>query len=162
MSSYTGLTAWLERTDFCVTHERGNQFKQMNTSSFNIQTGNKLTWNARPILFEVRHALEELIDSGETSIIDLRSIPLAPGEEESIIETLGHGEVHARLEALGPSEIIETRYAGVWLVTHYNDEEEIVSRFIEITPLPEILKSQDEDMSNALIGLTHELGTQDT
>ena len=92
--------------------------KQMNTSPFNIQTGNELTWNARPLLFEVRHALEELIDSGETSIIDLRSIPLAPGEEETIIETLGQGEVHARLDALGPSEIIETRYAGVWLVTH--------------------------------------------
>ena len=136
--------------------------KQMNTSPFNIQTGNELTWNARPLLFEVRHALEELIDSGETSIIDLRSIPLAPGEEESIIETLGQGEVHARLDALGPSEIIETRYAGVWLVTHYNDEEEVVSRFIEITAIPEILKSQDEDMSNALIELAHELGTQDT
>ena len=134
----------------------------MNTSPFNIQTGNELTWNARPLLFEVRHALEELIDSGETSIIDHRSIPLAPGEEETIIETLGQGEVHARLDALGPSEIIETRYAGVWLVTHYNDEEEVVSRFIEITAIPEILKSQDEDMSSALVGLAHELGTQDT
>ena len=70
--------------------------------------------------------------------------------------------MHARLDALGPSEIIETRYAGVWLVTHYNDEEEVVSRFIEITAIPEILKSQDEDMSNALIELAHELGTQDT
>lgn len=135
--------------------------KQINTSQFNIQAGNEFTWNARPILFEVRHALEELIDSGETSIIDLRSIPLAPGEEETIIKTLGQGEVHARLDALGPSEIIETRYAGVWLITHYNDENDIVSRFIEITAMPEILKSQDEDMSDALIELAHELGTQD-
>lgn len=147
------------RGDF---HKRGYHLKQMNTSQFNIQAGNELTWNARPILFEVRHALEELIDSGETSIIDLRSIPLAPGEEETIIKTLGKGEVHARLDALGPSEVIETRFAGVWLVTHFNDEEEIVSRFIEITTIPEILKSQDEDMSNALIELAHELGTQDT
>jgi len=134
----------------------------MNTSPFNIQAGNELTWNARPILFEVRHALEELLDNGENSIIDLRSIPLAPGEEETIIKTLGQGEVHARLDALGPSEIIETRFAGVWLITHYNDEEEIVSRFIEITAIPKILKSQDEDMSNALIELAHELGKQDT
>ena len=136
--------------------------KQMNTSPFNIHTGNELTWNARPILFEVRHALEELLDSGETSIIDLRSIPLAPGEEETILDTLGQGEVHARLDVLGCSEIHETRYAGVWLVTHYNDDEAIVSRFIEITTIPDILKSQTEDMSNALIELAHELGTQDT
>ena len=136
--------------------------KQMNTSPFNIQTGDELTWNARPILFEVRHALEELLDSGETSIIDLRSIPLAPGEEETILKTLGQGEVHARLDVLGLSEIYETRYAGVWLVTHYNDDESIVSRFIEITTIPDILKSQTEDVSNALIELASALGTQET
>ncbi len=139
----------------------------MNTSPFNIHTGTELTWNVRPLLFEVRHALEELLDSGETSIIDLRSIPLAPGEEETILKTLGQGEVHARLSALGPSEIYETRYAGVWLITHYNEDEAIVSRFIEITKIPDILKSQQEDMSSALTELTQalesqELGTQDT
>ena len=134
----------------------------MSTSTFNIQTSNELTWNARPILFEVMHALEELLDSGATSIIDLRSIPLAPGEEDTIIETLGRGEVHARLDALGQSEIYETRYAGVWLVTHYNEAEAIVSRFIEITRLPDILNSQNEDMSNSLNDLTQELGRQET
>lgn len=135
---------------------------QMNTSTFNIQTGNELTWNARPILFEIRHALEELLASGATRIIDLRSIPLAPGEEETIIDTLGQGEVHARLSALGPSEIYESRYAGVWLITHYNEDQAVVSRFIEITTLPDILRSQREDMSNALNELIKELGTQDT
>lgn len=135
---------------------------QMNTSTFNIQISNELTWNARPILFEIRHALEELLASGATSIIDLRSIPLAPGEEETIIDTLGQGEVHASLNALGPSEIYESRYAGVWLITHYNEDQAVVSRFIEITTLPDILRSQREDMSNALNELIKELGTQDT
>lgn len=133
----------------------------MNTS-FNIQASNELTCNVRPLLSEVRHALEALLDSGVTHIIDLRSIPLAPGEEETIIETLGQGEVHARLNALGPSEIYETRYAGVWLITHYNESEAIVSRFIEITRLPDILHSQHEDMTSALTVLTQELNTQDT
>lgn len=134
----------------------------MSTSAFNIQTSNELTRNVRPILFEVRHALDALLDKGETSIIDLRSIPLAPGEEETILKALGQGEVHARLNALGPSEIYETRYAGVWLITHYNEDEAMVSRFIEITRLPDILKSQTEDMSKALTELTQALGTQDT
>ena len=78
----------------------------MNTS-FNIQTSNELTWNVRPLLNEVRYALKALLESGATHIIDLRSIPLAPGEEETIIKTLGQGEVHARLNPHGLSEIYE-------------------------------------------------------
>lgn len=127
------------------------------TPQFNIQIGNELTWNVQPILHEIRHALHKLIDSGNNSIIDLRSIPLAPGEEDTIINTLGCGEVHARLNALGPSEIIETRFAGVWLITHYNEDNSIIGRFIEITALPDILKSQPEDMAFALAQLESEL-----
>jgi len=97
---------------------------------FNIQIGNEPTLNVQPILHQVRHALDKLLLAGEPGIIDLRSIPLAPGEEQNIIDALGQGEVHARLTALGPSEIYETQYAGVWLVTHYNEEDVIVSRFI--------------------------------
>ena len=104
----------------------------------------------------------DLLESGNTSIIDLRSIPLAPGEEETIINALGQGEVHARLDALGRSDIYETVYSGVWLVTHYNENETVVGRFIEVTELPDILKSQREDMSDALKELTQELETKDT
>lgn len=130
-------------------------------TQFNIHAGAELTWNVRPILHEIRHALKKFLESGETSIIDLRSIPLAPGEEDSILKTLGHGEVQARLDALGPSEIYETAYAGVWLVTHYNEDQNIVSRFIEITSLPEVLKSQHEDVKDALDGLAAELETDE-
>ena len=103
---------------------------QVGLSQFNIQLGSEFTWNVQPILHEIRHALEELLESGNTSIIDLRSIPLAPGEEETIINALGQGEINVHLNALGPSDIYETRYAGVWLITHYNENESVVSRFI--------------------------------
>lgn len=116
------------------------------TSPFNIQIGNELTWNVMPLLHEVKHALNKLLENGETTTIDLRSIPLAPGEEEKILNTLGVGEVQAKLNALGPSEINETYYAGVWVVTHYNDENDIIGRFIEVTRIPDILCSQQEDM----------------
>jgi hydrogenase-1 operon protein HyaF len=135
---------------------------QTNVPQFNIHVGNELTWNVKPILHEIRHALQKLLKSGETSIIDLRSIPLAPGEEETIIETLGHGEVHARLDVLGPSEIYETQFAGVWLVTHYNENDSIVSRFIEVTEIPDVLRSQREDVGYALDKLVTELGTEET
>ena len=132
--------------------------KQANVPQFNIHVGTELTWNVKPILHEIRHALEKLLNDGETSTIDLRSIPLAPGEEETIIETLGHGEVHARLDVLGSSEIYETQFAGVWLVTHYNENDSIVSRFIEVTEMPDVLKSQREDISKSLDELVTRLG----
>ena len=131
-------------------------------TQFNIQMGDELTLNVQPLLHEIRHALAALLESGKTSIIDLRSIPLAPGEEEAIIEALGQGEIHARLEALGASEIYETRYAGVWLITHFNEDQAVVSRFIEITQLPDILMSQREDMSSSLEALQEELQKQAT
>ncbi len=125
--------------------------------TFNIQVADELTQNVKPLLHEIKHALDNLIETGQTSIIDLRSIPLAPGEEDRILDTLGRGEVLAELSALGLSEVIETQYAGVWLVTHYNDENHIISRFIEVTTIPEILCSQTEDIMAAYSSLTLDL-----
>ena len=116
---------------------------------FNIQIDDELTWNVMPLLHEVKHALNNLIKNNKSSIIDLRCIPLAPGEEDKILNILGQGEVKAQLNALGPSEIIETQYTGVWIVTHYNDDNEIIGRFIEITTMPDILRSQTEDVIEA-------------
>ena len=124
---------------------------------FNIQVGDELTQNVKPLLHEIKHALDNLIETGQTSIIDLRSIPLAPGEEDKILSTLGQGEVLAKLNALGLSEVIETQYAGVWLVTHYNDDNNIISRFIEVTTMPEILCSQTEDIMKAYSSLSLDL-----
>lgn len=126
-------------------------------AQFNIQIGDDLTWNVMPLLHEVKHALNNLIRNGKTTIIDLRSIPLAPGEEDKILNTLGYGEIYAHLNALGPSEIVETQYTGVWVVTHYNDEKDIISRFIEITKIPDILCSQTEDVISAYELLTTRL-----
>jgi hydrogenase-1 operon protein HyaF len=127
------------------------------TAQFNIQLGDELTQNVKPLLHEVKHALDNLIETGKTTIIDLRSIPLAPGEEDKILAALGCGEVEAKLKTLGLSEIIETQYAGVWVVTHYNDEGHIISRFIEVTTMPEILCSQTEDIMAAYSRLTIDL-----
>jgi hydrogenase-1 operon protein HyaF len=127
------------------------------TVQFNIQSSDEPTRNILPLLHEVKHALHNLINIDEPTIIDLRSIPLAPGEEDKILCTLGRGEIQAHLEALGPSEIIETAYAGVWIVTHYNNENEVISRFIEISKIPDILASQSEDITTAYKRLTSDL-----
>ena len=124
---------------------------------FNIHIGDALTHNVKPLLHEIKHALDNLIETGKTTIIDLHSLPLAPGEEEKILNTLGQGEVQAQLNALGLSDVSETQYAGVWIITHYNDEQQIISRFIEVTTMPEILCSQTEDIMDAYSRLTLDL-----
>ncbi len=106
--------------------------------------------NIRALLVEIAARLEKLMDIGETGMIDLKSLPFAPGEYEQLRQTLGQGEVSIRIEAIGPSEINETRYPGVWWVTHYNVEGDIVADMIEIARLPEIIKSQPEDIRTGL------------
>jgi hydrogenase-1 operon protein HyaF len=122
--------------------------------------GDALTHNVKPLLNEIRHALEKLLATGETSAIDLRSIPLAPGEEEQIEAALGAGEINAELDAMGPSEIRETGYPGVWLVTHFNADRQLMGKFIEITRIPDLLKSQDEDIAGGLQRLAGQFGQQ--
>jgi len=120
------------------------------------------TGNLVPLLHEIRHALTRWLEQGEEHVIDLRSIPLAPGEEDSLLEQLGEGEVNARLSISGPSNIIETRYPGVWLITHYNENDSIIGRFIEVCEVPGILKSQAEDSRAGLERLENDLSNAET
>jgi hydrogenase-1 operon protein HyaF len=105
----------------------------------------------------VRHALERLLESGEPTTIDLGSIPLAPGEFDKIDGALGTGEVKVVLEAMGPSQIYETQFSGVWRITHFNATDEIVGRYIEVTRIPEILLAQEADVRVGLDLLTRRL-----
>jgi hydrogenase-1 operon protein HyaF len=119
------------------------------------------TLNVVPLLHEVRHALERLIESGEPTTIDLGAIPLAPGEFEKIDAALGTGEVKVVLEAMGPSQIYETQFSGVWRITHYNASNEVVGRFIEVTRIPEILLAQETDVRAGLDLLSRKLSGDD-
>lgn len=139
----------LEQTGECETNKCG------------AENGNVFRGNVQPLLHEIRHALRCWLESGEQTMIDLRGIPMAPGEEDEIITLLGRGEVAAHLSALGSSEISETRYAGVWLVTHRNVDDEITGRYIEITDMPAILKAQQQDMEESLERLSKDLAADE-
>ena len=115
------------------------------------------TGNVEPLLHEIRHALKRLADGEDGTVIDLKSLPMAPGEEERIESALGEGEVRAELQALGPTVVQETAYPGVWLVTHRNAENEVVARFIEVTRMPDILMAQPEDIARGIDKLESEL-----
>jgi hydrogenase-1 operon protein HyaF len=109
--------------------------------------------NISALLAEIATQLEKFIATGESAEIDLKSLPLGPLEYEQLRLTLGQGEVAANLEAIGPSEIIETKFPGVWWVTHYNVEGDIVADLIEIARIPSLLQSQPDDMQAGLARL---------
>lgn len=98
------------------------------------------------IASEIARHLDVFLDSGEGASIDLRSLPLAPGDYQALKALLGEGEVSARLDALGPSEVRETAVPGVWWLVHRNAADEVMADLIEITDCPDILRTQKEDL----------------
>lgn len=113
--------------------------------------------NALPLLHEIRHALQRLIDRGEPTAIDLRALPFGPGDEAALLATLGRGEVDVSLEALGTSCIWETGFPGVWVVDHQDLEGRRIALSIEVTRIPEVLLSQPGDLATALTRLDETL-----
>ena len=113
--------------------------------------------NIRALLAEIASRLEQLDRNNETGMIALNSLPFAPGEYEQLCRTLGQGEVSVRIDAIGESKVFETQYPGVWWVTHYNVEGDIVADMLEITTIPDIIKSQPEDVHAGLARLQAQL-----
>jgi hydrogenase-1 operon protein HyaF len=120
------------------------------------------THNVLPLLHQLRHALAALIERDETTTIDLGALPLSPDDEQQIEAALGHGEITIQLDALGPSEIRETAFAGVWLVTHYNGDGDIMARFIEVTRVPAIVGADAHDIRQGLARLAGQLADDET
>jgi hydrogenase-1 operon protein HyaF len=108
---------------------------------------------APALLREIEALLAELVASGHSSRIDLRSLPLLPGDDARLAAMLGDGEVDAALEVTGGTRVRETGVAGVWWVTHANADGETVAEFIEVTLVPEILKTHPQDVRFGLMQL---------
>lgn len=114
---------------------------QLKAAVANLPTGNAL-----PILSEIRDALRRLIEGDEGSVIDLGAIPFTGGDEKVLQEVLGTGEVKAVLNAMGESHVEETAIPGVWRIDHYDPHGAPLSRFIEVTRVPDILRTHREDL----------------
>ena len=113
--------------------------------------------NAVPLLHEIEVLLSDLLETGKSASIDLRSLPMLPGDYEKLREALGDGEVSATVDAMGPTRVRETAVHGVWWVTHYNSDETVVAEFIEVTYVPEILRTHPADARLGLDGLRSRL-----
>ncbi len=99
---------------------------------------------------EVESMLARLADIGACGSIDLRGLPMAPGDRDVLRRIFAEGEVSAVIHALGSTQVYETIVRGVWWVTHHNEDGKVAAEFIEITHMPEILKTPPDDVADGL------------
>ena len=104
---------------------------------------------AEAVLGEIAARLWALAETGEESVIDLRSLPLTPADRRELEERLGHGEVCAGLDIGGLSEVWECGYAGVWWVRHLDEDGVPRAERLEIAPVPAILVTHQDDITAA-------------
>ncbi len=109
-----------------------------------------LTGNAPPLLHEVVELTRRLLDTGETSTIDLSALPLTPADLEWLQDMLGAGEISITLQANGESTLNETACSGVWWVTHHNENGVVTAQFIEVAFVPELVKAHPQDIQIGL------------
>ena len=107
-----------------------------------------LTGNARPLLRELLEAAGRLLETGETSAIDLSALPLTPADLDWLREKLGAGEISVTLQAIGESTLNETACPGVWWVTHHNEQGAVTSQFLEVAFVPELVKADPHDVES--------------
>jgi len=112
----------------------------------------ELSGNAPALLREIAEMVRRLLSEGETSAIDLQALPLTPADLEWLREQLGEGEITVTLNADGESSLDETACPGVWWVAHRNPKGAVVSEFLEVAFVPELVKAHQDDV---VIGLEH-------
>jgi hydrogenase-1 operon protein HyaF len=112
----------------------------------NPDAGAGLTDNAPAVLREIAARLDSLARGGAGGVIDLGAMPLSPADKAWLAEQLGPGEVDIKLNLDGPSDVRETRYAGVWWLVHRNPNEVVTGEFIEIARIPELVMAHPDDI----------------
>jgi len=112
-----------------------------------------LSGNAPPLLSELAEQVKRLLETGESSAIDLSALPLTPADLDWLHEKLGAGEIAVTLEASGESTLDETACPGIWWVTHRNEQGAVTTQFIEVAFVPELVKAHPQDVAIGLENL---------
>ena len=126
----------------------------MSLNAIPVHTETVATGNLRPVMHEIRQALSDLIVHGTHGMIDLHSLPFSPQEYAALDEFLGEGEIDLTLNVLGKTRLRESGYAGIWRIEHFDGNDKRIGYFIEIGHVPEILRSQCDDIKEGLATMT--------
>lgn len=108
------------------------------------------TGNLRPVQHEILQALTDLVTQEKSGMIDLHGLPFSEADYNALEAFLGEGDIDITLNVLGKTRIRESSYAGVWRLEHFDPNEQRIGYFIEIGYVPEILRSQCDDIKAGL------------
>ena len=114
-----------------------------------LEHGYGLGTGVNAVLAEVVERLEQLAAGATPEAIDLRSLPLNPGDRAHLAEALGDGEVDITLRLDGTSRVRETGAAGVWWIEHRDARGDVIAELLEITRIPEILNADPGDIGRS-------------
>lgn len=112
------------------------------------------------LITEISTLLSRLAETGEAGAVDLHSLPLSQNDRAELEAFLGQGEVNAKLSIAGTSEVRETKYPGVWWICHRGADDRITNEVIEITLVPEILKTHRDDLPIGLQRLGEDIDSR--
>lgn len=119
----------------------------MNPVNIPIQINQAPSSMAQALFNELAQHLQQLVDQGSEYTVDLFSLPINDADKQELEQLLGRGEVEVTLNTVGQSQLFETSFSGIWWVRHYSADEILISEFIEVSWIPEIIKSHPSDVA---------------
>ena len=111
--------------------------------------------NVRAVLNELRQALKQLRETGETYSIYMEKTGLSDEEQVEVLETLGRGHITITFnETDQPVEWYETQFSGIWVGTYKNGRDDSILHTVEVSRYPDVVGAFDEDIMMAEDDLT--------
>jgi hydrogenase-1 operon protein HyaF len=113
----------------------------------------QVTGMAAALLAEIAGHVQALLADGTETEIDVRSLPMAPSDLDALQSALGTGEVSAEITGHGRSTVTETAFPGVWWISHYDTHDAFLMHQIAIARVPDILRTDPDDIEQGLARL---------
>lgn len=111
--------------------------------------------NVRAVLNELRQALKQLRETGETYSIYIEKTGLSDEEQVEVLETLGRGHITIVFnETDQPVEWYETQFSGIWVGIYKNGRDDSILHTVEVSRYPDVVGAFDEDIMMAEDDLT--------
>lgn len=106
--------------------------------------------NVRAVLNELRLALKNLRETGETYSIYIEKTGLTEEEQVEVLETLGRGHITINFnETDQPVEWYESQFSGIWIGTFKNGRDDSILHTVEVSKYPVVAGAYEEDMELA-------------
>jgi hydrogenase-1 operon protein HyaF len=101
----------------------------------------------------LRHLRRLAADPQVDETLDLANLPLSPQDRDRLRAWLGEGEVSATLNVVGPTQVQETAFAGIWWITHRAPDGRVQLEQINVARMPALLCAQPDDIPDAVLRL---------